>query len=193
MTTVESKTATQQSADEAAAEAHALIAEFDNVDDVVDAARAAREAGYHRVDVHSPFPIHGIDKVLGTPPTILPWIVLLGGLSGLFGAALLTNFTMAYHYPYMISGKPFMSQPAFIPIIFECTILLAGITATVFMLLLNKLPMLYNPLLKSERFRRASNDRFFLTIEAKDRRFRKDQTRQFLEQQNPLAVELVNE
>jgi len=192
MTTVEHE---QPAAHEAAehAQPHALIAEFDDVDSVVAAAKAARDAGYTRMDVHSPFPIHGIDKVLKTPPTILPWIVLLGGLSGLFGAIALTNYAMAFSYPYMISGKPFLSQPAFIPIIFECTILVAGITATVFMLLLNKLPLLSNPLLQSERFRRASNDRFFLVIEAKDRRFDKDQTHQFLTQQKPLAVELVNE
>jgi hypothetical protein len=192
MTTVEHHHDTPTTAAEAAAP-HALIAEFDNVDSVIAAARQAREAGYTRMDVHSPFPIHGIDKVLKTPPTILPWIVLGGGLFGLFGALALTIGTMAYDYPYMISGKPFISLPAFIPIIFECTILVAGITATVFMLLLNKLPLLSNPLLQSERFRRATNDRFFLVIEAKDRRFDKDQTHQFLTRQQPLAVELVNE
>jgi hypothetical protein len=193
MTTLQQQQAASDSSGDAPARPYALIAEFDNVDAVMAAARAARGAGYNRIDVHSPFPIHGIDKVIGIRPTILPWIVLLAGLSGLFGALVLTNFTMGFHYPYMISGKPFLSQPAFIPIIFECTILLAGITATVFMLLLNKLPMLYNPLLQSERFRRFSSDRLFLLIEASDRRFDKDQTRRFLEQQAPLAVELIEE
>jgi hypothetical protein len=193
MTTLEHQQAATETTGDAASKPHALIAEFDNVDAVLAAARRAREAGYNRVDVHSPFPIHGIDRVLGTPPTILPWLVLLGGLSGLFGALALTNYTMAYFYPFMISGKPFLSQPAFVPIIFECTILLAGITATVFMLLLNKLPLLANPLLKSERFRRFSSDRMFLVIEAKDRRFDVDQTRRFLEDQQPVAVELIHE
>jgi hypothetical protein len=172
---------------------YGLIAEFDNVDAVVAAAHEARRAGYTRLDVHSPFPIHGLDRVLQTPPTLLPWLVLLGGLAGLFGALGLTLGTMVEHYPFMISGKPFASLPAFIPIIFECTILLAGIAATVAMLVMNKLPMLYHPLLKSERFRRVTTDKFFLVIEARDRRFDPQQTRAFLEEQKPAAVELVEE
>jgi hypothetical protein len=193
MTVAEQSQHAAESIPEAPAEPYALVAEFDDVDAVVAAAGAAREAGYQRFDVHSPFPIHGIDKVVGNRPTILPWLVLGGGLTGLLSGLGLTIGTMAYHYPFMISGKPFNSLPAFIPIVFELTILLGGITAAVFMLLLNKLPMLYNPLLKSERFRRASNDRFFLVIEARDRRFDREQTRQFLQQQSPLAVELIEE
>jgi len=193
MTTLERDQSSVDVTRPASAEPFGLIAEFDTVDGVIAAARASRDAGYNRVDVHSPFPIHGMDDILGNRPTILPWIVLLGGLAGLFGALSLTIGTMAYHYPYMISGKPFISLPAFIPIVFECTILFAGISAAVFMLLLNKLPMLYHPLLKSERFRRATDDRFFLLIEAGDRRFDRNQTRRFLEAQQPLAVELIEE
>ena len=194
MTTVQSQhAAANAGAAEQAATLHGAIAEFDSVDDVLAAAHAARDAGYTRLDVHSPFPIHGVEKAIGAPPTILPWLVLGGGLAGLFGALGLTIGTMAFDYPYMISGKPFNSLPAFIPIVFECTILLAGVTATFAMLMLNKLPMLYNPLLKSERFRRVTTDRFFLLIEARDRKFERDQTRQWLEQQKPLAVEIIEE
>jgi len=191
MTTLEHPPTRAKTSAEAAAEPFGLLAEFATVDGVIAAAEAARAAGYRHFDVHSPFPIHGIDEVMGHRPTILPWVTLLAGVGGLVAGLGLTLGTMAYHYPYMISGKPFDSLPAFIPIVFELTILISGVTTGVFMLLLNKLPMLYNPLFKSERFSRATNDRFFLEIESRDRRFDKDQTRRFLEGQSALAVELV--
>src|SRR5437667_3776666 len=128
------------------------FAEFDNVDAVMSAAEKVRDAGYRRWDVHSPFPIHGIDDAMNIRPTILPWLVLGGGLFGLGGGLLMQWYMMAYDYKYMISGKPYFSLPAFIPVIFECTILAAALTAVFGMLLLNKLPLLYNPLFKSGRF-----------------------------------------
>src|SRR5580704_15819333 len=105
-----------------------LLAEFEDVSAVVTAAQKTRAAGYKVWDVHSPFPIHGIDAVIGIRPTILPWLVLGGGLVGLIGGLLLQWYTNAYDYPFMISGKPYWSLPANIPVIFECTVLLSALT-----------------------------------------------------------------
>ncbi len=177
-----------------------VLAEFDNVDDVYAAAVKVRDAGYTRWDVHSPFPIHGIEKAMNIRPTILPWICLGGGLTGLFGGLFLTVWTMSTSfdwagglqgYTYLISGKPLYSIPQFIPPIFETTILLAAFSAGLGMLFLNALPMLYNPLFKSERFRRATDDRFFVVIDASDPRFDPAQTEALLHETNPLAVERV--
>src|SRR5690242_14437331 len=104
------------------------LAEFDEVGEVIAAAEKVRDAGYRRWDVHSPFPIHGIDEAMNIRPTILPWLVLAGGLAGLGGGLLMQWWMMAHDYQYMISGKPFFSLPAFIPVIFECTILCAAFT-----------------------------------------------------------------
>ena len=165
------------------------MAEFDNVDAVVAAARRVREAGFRLWDVHSPFPIHGIDDAMGIRPTILPWLVLGGGIAGLIAGVLLQVWTMGIDYPYLISGKPLISMPAFIPVAFETTIAGAALTAVFGMLLLNKLPLHYNPLLKSERFRRVTDDRFFIVIDATDPKFDEAETRTFLQSLNPLAVE----
>ena len=165
------------------------LAEFDDVDAVLTAAEQVRDAGFRRWDVHSPFPIHGIDEAMNIRPSILPWLVLGGGLAGLVGGLLLQWYTMAHDYKYFISGKPLFSLPAFVPVIFECTILVASFTAVFGMLLLNKLPLLYNPLFKSERFRRATNDRFFVVIDATDPKFDEAKTEQFLRSLNPVAVE----
>jgi len=170
-----------------------LLAEYTNVDQILKAARAVRRAGFTRWDVHSPFPIHGIDPVMAIRPTVLPWLVLGGGLFGLFGGLWLQWYTNAHDYPFLISGKPFWSLPANIPVIFECTVLCSALTAVFGMLGLNRLPMLYNPLFKSDRFRRVTDDRFFISIDASDARFDEQQTGELLRKNGATSVERVED
>ena len=182
-----------------------IIAEYDNVTDVMAATQAAYDAGYRRMDVHSPFPIHGIDDALGVKSTILPWIVLFMGLLGMSTGIFLTTYTMGVWdeaelipttfepYDYLISGKPFNSFAAFIPVSFELTIMFSAYTAVFAMFLLNKLPLLYHPLFNSKNFRRATQDRFFLAIESQDRHFDADRTEAFLKEHKAMSTELINE
>ncbi len=165
------------------------LAEFDSVDAILAAAEQVREAGYRRWDTHSPFPIHGMDDAMGIRPTILPWLVAMGGVAGLLAGLALQVYTNAIDYQMFVSGKPLVSLPAFIPVIFECTIAGAAFTAVFGMLVLNKLPMLYNPLFKSERFRRVTNDRFFVVIDATDPNFDEVETEKLLQSLNPIAIE----
>jgi hypothetical protein len=162
-----------------------ILGAYDTVDAVMDAARRFRDAGYKRWDVYSPFPIHGIDRAMGNKPTILPWIVLVGGLTGMGLGLFLCIYTMAtefesfflpgsqriWGYPYLISGKPFNSLPAWIPVVFELTILFAAFGAVFGMFILNKLPLLYNPLFKSVKFKRVTDDRFYIGVDARDAKF----------------------
>jgi hypothetical protein len=83
--------------------------------------------------------------------------------------------------------------PANIPVIFECTILCSAYTAVFAMLALNKLPMLYNPLFKIDRFKRATQDRFFVAIDASDPRFDERRVTEFLNKLGALAVERVED
>ena len=170
-----------------------LLAEYKDVDSITGAAQAVRKAGYSRWDVHSPFPIHGIDPVMGIRPTGLPWLVLLGGLFGCFGGLWLQWYCNAYDYPILISGKPLWSLPANIPIIFECTVLCASITAVFGMLGLNRLPTLYNPLFKSDRFRQVTNNRFFIVIDASDAKFDEPSATKLLNDSGAVAVERVED
>ena len=169
------------------------MAEFDNVDAVLSAATRVRDAGFRIWDVHSPFPIHGIDEAMGIRPTLLPWLVAIGGLAGLLGGLLMQWWMNAKNYAYFVSGKPLFSLPAFIPVIFECTIAGAAFTAVFGMLILNRLPMLYNPVFKSERFRRVTNDRFFLVINAADPSFDEQKTMDLLSSLNPSAIERLED
>lgn len=211
MTAIDTPTTSHGHGDAAEASAEpkvfGLIGEFDNVDDIIGAANAVREAGYQKTDVHSPFPVHGIDDALGIKPTILPWIVLAMGLTGMTTGILLTTYTMAdwlplpgfvpenlEGYTYLISGKPFNSLAGYIPVIFELTIMFSAYTAVFAMFLLNKLPLMSNPLLKSKRFRRATDDRFFIAIESKDAQFDAQQSAEFVKNlPGCLAVEVIED
>jgi len=160
---------------------YGFLVEFDNVDDLVRGAEAVRDAGYTVWDAHTPFVVHGLDRAMGIKPTILPLLVLGGGATGLAGGLALQWWTNAVNYPFLISGKPLFSLPANIPVAFETTILIAALPALVGMLGLNRLPQLYHPLFNSSRFRKATDDRFFISIESADPLFEAETTREFLE------------
>lgn len=157
---------------------HGVVAEFTDVDSLLAACRRVRDAGYTKADAFTPFPVHGIDTALGIKPTVLPWIALAAGLSGTT-IALLMQISMngsleifeGFSYPYIISGKPFVSLPAFIPVTFELTILLASFGTFFGMWALNGLPKFSNPMFTSPRFDRVTDDTFFLFLDAKDSRF----------------------
>ena len=148
-----------------------LLAEYQSPDDLLEAARGLREAGYRKLDAHSPFPIHGMDEALRIRPTILPWIVLAAGIIGGVSALAFQWWTNSVDYPYLISGKPLFSLPANIPVTFEVTILLAAFAAFLGMLGLNGLPRLHNPLLHNDAFARVTNDGFFLFVESSDEQY----------------------
>jgi hypothetical protein len=167
------------------------MAEFDDPNALVAAAHRARLDGYRRMDAYSPFPIEELHEALGLAHTRLPLIVLLGGLIGCVGGYALQYWASAVAYPMNIGGRPLHSWPSFIPITFECTILVAALSAVFGMLGLNGLPMPYHPVFNVSRFALASRNRFFLCIEARDARFDLEKTRAFLETLNPREVSTV--
>jgi hypothetical protein len=168
---------------------YGLLAEFDNEHAVLRAARLANDAGYRRTDAFSPFPVQGLAAALGRRRTRVPAIVLTGGIIGGAGGYFLQLWLNAWNYPINVGGRPLNSWPAFVPITFELTILCAAIAAVLGMLVLNGLPQPYHPLFHVPVFReRASRDRFFLCIEARDAKFELNATRQFLESLSPRAV-----
>jgi hypothetical protein len=172
---------------------YGLLAEFDSPHQLVEAVENVRDQGFSKWDVHTPFPIHGMDGAMGIRGSRLPFIVLIGGLTGLVLATLLQWWTNAVDYPFLISGKPMFGLPAAFPVMFELTILLSAFATFFGMWGLNKLPKWHNPLFNNDRFRRATQDRFFIAIEADDPKFDLEKTREMLMSLGSTAVEEVEE
>lgn len=170
-----------------------LLAEFNSADELAEACRAARSDGYTKLDAYSPFPSEELSEALELPRSKMPLIVLIGGLCGGIGAFLLQYWVSAIAYPINVGGRPFNSWPAFIPVMFELTVLIGGISAIVGMLALNGLPMPYHPVFNVPEFRRASRDRFFLSVEATDPKFDLETTKQFLQRLTPHEVSEVDD
>lgn len=172
---------------------HGIIAEFADPTAVYHAAERVRDAGYNRWDVHSPFPIHGIEEAMGVKRTILPVIVLAVALSGAVGGLLLQWWISGVDYVLVDQGKPQGAWEQFTPIVFELGVLPAAFAALIGMLALNGLPRWHHPLFSSERFLRSSDDTFIIGIEADDPAFDPDAARTLLESAGATAIEVIED
>jgi hypothetical protein len=168
-----------------------VLAEFSSPGALLAAAEEVREAGFRRWDVHSPFPVHGMERAMGLrrSPVSLP--VLLLGLGGAAAGMALQWWTSAVAYPMVISGKPFFSWPAFVPVMFEVGVLGGAVGAFFGFLFFSGLPRHHHPLFASKRFERATDDAFFISIEADDPEFDGEKTIALLRRLGAGAVELV--
>jgi hypothetical protein len=164
---------------------YGVMAEFDNPSDLVSAAHRTYRAGYRRINGYSPYPIEELSEAIGFTRTSLPLIVLIGGILGGLGGFFMQYWMEVINYPINVGGKPYNSWPAFIPVTFECTVLCAAFAAVLGMLALNKLPQPYHPVFNAPNFALATRDRFFLVIEASDRRFEHDEVVAFMKGLEP--------
>lgn len=157
-----------------------MLAEFDTADALITATRKAREAGYTRMDGHSPYPIGEVADELGFPRSEIGAVMFIGGMVGATMGFLMLTWVSWVEYPLNIAGKPFFSWSMFIPITWELLVLSASVSGVVGLLALCGLPMPYHPLFNVPSFARATKDGFFLSVEAVDPKFDKTQTRAFL-------------
>ncbi|MFL6526756.1 MAG: DUF3341 domain-containing protein [Chthoniobacterales bacterium] len=176
-------------------EVYGMGAEFPSAAALYEAAKRVRDAGFKRWDVHSPFPIHGMDDAMGLGKSWLSTPVLIGGITGLLTAAILEFGPSSILYPLIVHGKPrnFWTVPAFFPIMFELTILFSAFSAFFSVLLMNGLPRWYHPVFNWDRFKKVTNDGFFIIIEARDPRFTEMEARQLLEEAGGQHVTLIHE
>lgn len=174
---------------------YGYLAEFKSASALYKAAEKVRDAGIKKWDCYSPYPIHGLDGAMGMKRSILPWFVFFGGMTGTATAFTLAYTTQVVLYPTIVQAKPanIFTVPAFFPIMFELTILFSGFTVLFGLLGLIQLPRLNHPLFASRQFHRATDDGFFIAIEARDGNFCATGTRDFLSQIGGDNIELVEE
>jgi hypothetical protein len=168
------------------------LAEFATPAELYHACEGVRDAGYTKWDAHAPFPVHGLERAMGLKASRLPWVVLLLALGGVVAGMGLQGWVSTTAYPLVISGKPFFSWPAFVPVTFELAVLGGALGAVFGMFAMNQLPTLHHPLFNSKRFERASDDGFFISIESWDPQFDRDQTMDLLRRLGAKEVELVS-
>ncbi len=163
------------------------MAEYETPDGVLKAARNAFQAGYRQMDAYSPYPVEGLAQALGHSQTRIPSVVLVGGFVGAAVGFFMQYYTMGHDYPFNSGGRPYNSWQAFVPVMFEAMVLVASFSAVFGLLFLNGLPLLHHPVMSVEQFARASQDRFFLCIEAADPQFDLEETSKFLMTTSPLG------
>jgi hypothetical protein len=172
---------------------HGIIAEFETAEQLLEAAHRARQAGYTQMDAYSPFPVHGLVEAIGFEDHKVPWTVFWAGVVGAIAGFSMQYYISVVDYPLNVGGRPLLSWPAFIPVTFETTVLFAAFGAFIGMLAFNGLPRPHHPIFNAPRFERASQDRFFLCIEATDPLFDRAKTRHFLESLGARMVSEVEE
>ncbi|MCU0719916.1 MAG: DUF3341 domain-containing protein [Pirellula sp.] len=176
-----------------APKAYGWMAEYPDENKLLEAARKVRDSGYTDTDAFTPFPVHGIDEALGIKPTVLPFIVLCCGFTGLCLALTMQYWMNGVDYMYIISGKPMGITPASIPVSFEMTILFSAFSTFLGMIALNKLPRFSNPVFTNPRFDRATDDKFFLYVSASDKYYNRDSVKELLSGTSPEALDEVVE
>lgn len=175
------------------AKSYGMLAEFTTAAGILHAAEKIREAGFHRWDVFTPFPVHGMDRAMGLRNSRVGWFAFLGGVSGYTLGMLMIWFMNRLDYPIVIGGKPMFSPFYAFPPSYELTILLGAFGSLFGMLFLNRLPRLHHPLLKNKRFTLVTHDRFFVVIECDDPKYSEEETRKLLEQAGSRHIEVVEE
>lgn len=193
MTTSTTATPTTTDADASERVASLFLAQYDSPGGATGAAAALRDAGYKKFDAHTPYPVHGMDAAMGMRDTPLGWIVFAMGLTGFCAGFAMILWMNGIDYPLIIGGKPPDTIPSMVPILFECTVLLSAFGAVFGLFGLCQLPRHHHPIFNSDRFARATDDQFFISVDASDPKFDLTKTRLLLEGTAPAHLELVEE
>jgi hypothetical protein len=172
---------------------HGMLAEFESEEAILHAAQAVRDAGFNNVEGYTPFAVEGLAELLGCKTTRVAAITFFCGVLGAMLGFGMCWYANVISYPWNIGGRPPNSWPAWIPITFELMVLGASSGAFFGMLALNGFPRPYHPVFNAPQFERASKDRFFLCVEAKDPQYDAERLRQLFQALSPISLSEVPE
>lgn len=173
-----------------------MLAEFANPYTLSEGAKKVRDAGYRRWDTHAPFPVHEMEESMGIVGKAIAPMMLVIGLAAIAGVTggYFMQYLINIDYEIIVQGKPtHEAWEPFVPVTFELGILFTAFGSLLSMLAFNGLPRHHHPLFNSDNFLRATDDAFFISIEAEDDKFDPDQTRRLLHEAGATHIELVAE
>lgn len=181
---------------ETGARVFGMLAEFTNPYTLTEGAKKVRDAGYKKWDTHAPFPVHEMEESMGIVGKALTPMMLAIGAAAIFGV--LGGYAMQYFinvdYEIIVQGKPtHEAWEPFVPVTFELGILFTAFGSLISMLAINGLPRHHHPLFSSDNFLRATDDGFFISVEATDANFDPVKTRQLLADAGATNIELIED
>ena len=172
---------------------YGLLAEFNTPGDLLRACEKLRAEGYKKWEAFTPFPIHGLDKIMGYRNSLVGWVALAGGGFMFLNVVFLIWFTNAFDYTLIVGGKPMFSVPmTFVPA-YIMMIMGGALGALIGMFGLNQLPRLHHPLLFNKRFESVSRDKFVIVIGANDKKFCATETKKLLASIGGANIEIVED
>lgn len=162
---------------------------FEKPDDIMHAASTVAESGYTAYDVHSPYPVHGMDDAMQLGPSRIGYLVFGIGTTFITLMVLFIYWVVAIDYPLVVAGKPFFSLPAYVPVLFEVTVLSSAVLGTLAMLCIyNGLPFNSHPLHDTPYMARVSDNRFGICLQATDPLFTEDSAKELLQKLGALDI-----
>lgn len=160
---------------------YSMTALFRTPDEIIRAAEATRAAGYEKYDVHTPYPVHGMDAAMNLKPSTIGRFAFVFGILGALSAIGFISWTTVIDYPLTIGGKPIWPWPAYVPISFELTVLSTAVLSTIAMIVFYfKFPNNAHPLHDTPYMKRVSSDMFGISIQAADAKFDEKKVKAFL-------------
>ncbi len=165
-----------------------MIAVFKTEGEIIAAAKAARDKNYKNYDALTPYPVHGLDDAMGLKRSWLPYVTLVAGLTGLVFATALEIWTSAFDWPINVGGKPFVSFPAFVPIMFELTVLFGGLATVGALFAVCRLPNTNAKILHE----RITNDRFVLFVPSTEKNYNEGEVKSFMSGLHPEEISVVS-
>ena len=170
---------------------YAMTGLFDTPDEIMHAAEKASKK-YRKFDVHTPYPVHGMDGAMGLGESGIGWVTLVVGTTCMLLFAAFIAWVSLVDYPNIWAGKPYFSLPGYIPILFEVLILTGSIsTVLVLFFVVSGFPNNNHPLHDTAYMQRTSDDKFGLCIEAEDEQFNSGDAAAFLEELGAKSVDTI--
>jgi hypothetical protein len=164
-----------------------VVGIFTDAEQLKVAAAQVHERKVRKFDAFTPFPVHGLEDAMGIKRSFLPWVTFGAGMTGGTLALIFQCWVSAVDWPLNVGGKPFISLPAFIPITFELTVLLAGLATAAAMIITCGMPNL-NPQILDPGI---TNDKFALFVSSEDPGYREQDFKDLMKRAGAHEVRVI--